>query len=61
MTRQEYNSIQWDLMHHHDKALKMSMTTRDRDAYQKAMLACKSILSNYNPDKLRGKQVRIGG
>ncbi len=58
MTHQEYNAIQRDLMHHHDKAQKMPMTTRERDAYQKAVLACKSILSNYNPDRSKGRKVQ---
>lgn len=57
MTPSEYQSIQQaltDLMEN-DRKLRYSFNSKERQAYKTAVLACKSVLSSYNPEKKGGK------
>lgn len=54
MTYTEYENIQNDLSRHLDRIMrfgKYQMTRKERDAYERAVLACKSVLANYNPKR----------
>lgn len=54
MTYPEYENIQNDLSRHLDRIMrfgKYQMTRKERDAYERAILAAKSVLSNYNPER----------
>lgn len=51
MTAQEYETIQRELtaLHDNDRKLRYQYNSRERQAYRDAVLACKSVLSRYNP------------
>jgi hypothetical protein len=51
MTKQEYERIQKDLDNIMKDMKHMSLSSLERWAYKEAVLACKSALSNYNPEK----------
>ena len=51
MTTQEYERIQKDLDNIMKDMKHMSLSSLERWAYKEAVLACKSALSNYNPEK----------
>ena len=53
MTSEEYKRIQSDLS---DLLYKMQykiLTGKRAEGYKMAVLACKSVLSNFNPDNLK--------
>lgn len=54
MEQYEYDRIQADLSKLIGKYRKArySFTTREWDAYEQAVLACKSVLSNFNPERV---------
>lgn len=50
MTEAEYKRIQTDLDKHLERYLRYSMDTKKvRETYERAVLACKSVVANYNP------------
>lgn len=55
MTKSEYDQIQRDLdyllKNPYGKYSKMT-DSKYKERYRQAVLACKSVLSNYNPEKL---------
>lgn len=51
MSRDEYEKIQNDLSHLLKKPEYKNMTSRERQSYKDAVLACKSMVSNYNPER----------
>ena len=52
MTTEEYKKIQAALDKHLERYLRYSMdTNKHREVYERAVLACKSVLSRYNPDR----------
>ena len=52
MTTEEYKKIQAALDKHLERYKCYSMDTKkQREAYEHAVLACKSVLSRYNPER----------
>ena len=52
MTTEEYEKIQAALDKHLERYKCYSMDTKkQREAYEHAVLACKSVLSRYNPER----------
>lgn len=53
MTTQEYQKIQKELSHLMEpEVLRQKWySAKEMDVYKKSVLACKSVLSKYNPDK----------
>lgn len=51
MSRDEYEKIQNDLSHLLKKLEYKNMTSRERQSYKDAVLACKSVVSNYNLER----------
>lgn len=57
MDRETYAKIQNDLSHlldvikHKENNKYKHFNQAERDAYKQAVLACKSVVSNYNPDR----------
>ena len=52
MTTEEYKKIQAALDKHLERYKCYSMDTKkQREAYEHAVLACKSVLANYNPKR----------
>ena len=52
MTIEEYKKIQAALDKHLERYKCYSMDTKkQREAYEHAVLACKSVLANYNPER----------
>lgn len=50
MTIEEYQQIQEALDKHLERYKRYSMATnKQREVYEQAVLACKSVLSKYNP------------
>lgn len=53
MSPQEYRAIQQELtkLAENNRKLVYQYSSRERQAYQDAVLACKSVLSHYNPER----------
>lgn len=53
MTLQEYKALQQSLsaLLDKDRLRRKRLSGRERDAYQMGVKACKSALSNFNPDR----------
>ena len=52
MTTEEYKKIQAALDKHLERYLRYSVdTNKQRELYERAVLACKSVLSRYNPER----------
>ena len=52
MTTEEYEKIQAALDKHRERYEHYSMdTNKQREVYECAVLACKSVLANYNPKR----------
>ena len=52
MTTEEYEKIQAALNKHLERYLQYSTdTNKQREVYERAVLACKSVLSRYNPER----------
>lgn len=52
MTTEEYEKIQAALDKHLERYLRYSTdTNKQRELYERAVLACKSVLSRYNPEQ----------
>ena len=52
MTTEEYEKIQAALDKHLERYKRYSMdTNKQREVYVRAVLACKSVLANYNPKR----------
>lgn len=52
MTTEEYEKIQTALDKHLERYKRYSMdTNKQREVYEHAVLACKSVLANYNPKR----------
>ena len=52
MTTEEYKQIQAALDKHLERYKRYSVdTNKQREAYERAVLACKSVLANYNPKR----------
>ena len=52
MTVEEYQQIQEALDKHLERYKRYSMdTNKQREVYERAVLACKSVLSRYNPER----------
>lgn len=51
MTRQEYKQIQGDLDNVLKNMCRKNLTSKGRDGYREAVLACKSVISHYNPER----------
>ena len=52
MTTEEYKKIQAALDKHLERYLRYSLdTNKQRELYERAVLACKSVLSRYNPER----------
>lgn len=52
MTTEEYEQIQAALDKHLERYKRYSMdTNKQREIYERAVLACKSVLSRYNPER----------
>ena len=54
MTKYEYNQIQRDLdylLENPYGKYSQMMNSKYKERYRMAVLACKSVLSNYNPEK----------
>lgn len=50
MTTEEYQQIQAALDKHLERYKRYSMdTNKQREVYERAVLACKSVVANYNP------------
>ena len=54
MTKQEYANIQFNLSALLDKMQYKQLTGKRAEGYKQAVLACKSVLSNYNPSSKGG-------
>lgn len=52
MTIEEYEQIQAALDKHLERYKRYSVdTNKQREVYERAVLACKSVLSRYNPER----------
>ena len=52
MTTEEYEQIPAALDKHLERYKRYSMdTNKQREVYERAVLACKSVLSRYNPER----------
>lgn len=52
MTTEEYEKIQAALDKHLERYKRYSVdTNKQREVYERAVLACKSVLANYNPKR----------
>ena len=52
MTTEEYEKFQAALDKHLERYKRYSMdTNKQREGYERAVLACKSVLANYNPER----------
>lgn len=52
MTTEEYEQIQAALDKHLERYRRYSKdTNKQREVYERAVLACKSVLANYNPKR----------
>lgn len=52
MTTEEYEKIQAALDKHLERYKRYSMdTNKQREVYERAVLACKSVLAKYNPKR----------
>lgn len=52
MTTEEYEQIQTALDKHLERYKRYSTdTNKQREVYERAVLACKSVLANYNPKR----------
>ena len=52
MTTEEYEKIQAALDKHLERYLRYSTdTNKQRELYERAVLACKCVLSKYNPER----------
>lgn len=51
MTKQEYESIQYNLSLLLNEMKKKQIYGKRAEGYEQAVLACKSLLSNYDPSK----------
>ena len=52
MTTEEYEKIQAALDKHLERYKRYSRdTNKQREVYERAVLACKSVLSRYNPER----------
>ena len=52
MTTEEYEKIQAALDKHLERYLRYSTdTNKQRELYERGVLACKSVLSRYNPER----------
>lgn len=49
MTKQEYENIQFNLSALLDKMQYKQLSGKRAEGYKQAVLACKSVLSSYNP------------
>ena len=49
MTKNEYQKIQNDLDHLIENIKFKSLNQNERDVYKRAVLACKSVVSNFSP------------
>lgn len=54
MNLNEYEQIQKDLSHlmERDVMRHKNLNKRERDTYKQAVLACKSVISKYNPNNI---------
>lgn len=51
MTQETYERLQIDLSNLLQNMKYKNLSAREKEGYEKAVLACKSIVSNYNPNK----------